>query len=113
MEAKIYTTYAGVFNAIYYNKSLGLFRRDGRVFHFTSIARRSHRRFGAEIYQSNGTMQGYAPLTEIAINEDGVPVEVTPTPEAIGPDGAFYLIEKGYDAVPKVVVLSLSVEKID
>ena len=112
-EAKIYTTYAGVFNAIYYNKSLGLFRRDDRVFHFTSTTRRSHRRFGAEIYQSNGTMQGYAPLTEIATNEDGVPVEVTPTPEAIGPDGAFYLIEKGYDAVPKVVVLSLSVEKID
>lgn len=112
MEQQIHTIEGGertVFNAVYYNKSLGLFRRGGRVFHFTSIARGEYRLFGAEVYAPNGEMQGYVPLKEVATDEDGVPTEVTPTPEAVGPNGAIYLIERGFDTVPRVLVLSLTV----
>lgn len=112
MEAQVHTSSKGSFNVMYYNKSLGLFRRGDHIFHFTSIAREDRRLFGVEIYDSEGELKGYAPLKQVATDENDVPTEATPMPEAIGPNGAFYLIEKGYDAVPKVTVLTIRVDEI-
>lgn len=111
MEVQIHAMEKGrhvVVDAMYYNKSLGLFRTGEHVFHFTSIARGEHRLFGAEIYGLDGEMQGYVPLKEVATDENGVPTEITPRPRDAGPDGRFYFIDSGFGRRVRVVGLTMT-----
>jgi 6-bladed beta-propeller len=47
------------------NASLGLFRlKDGRIVHFTQIAKGARRTFGAEVFTADGRLLGYSPIEE-------------------------------------------------
>jgi len=78
--------YAGFFQ----NQSRGVFRmRDGRIVHFTLITEGEGRTFGAELFSSDGVLEGYAPLHRAGAQPATVPVHVVWKDE----EDRFYLRE--------------------
>lgn len=90
-----------------HNTSHGLYRlQEGYIVHFTQIRHEGDRQFGVEVYNTDGTFEGYTPLPNVA--EEGF--GRTPVVAWKDAQDRFYVITtEGKKGLPLVRVIALEI----